>query len=116
MAKRTTRYVCQQCGTAHPKWSGRCENCGAWNSLVEEAIATEKKAVVERSQGKVLIPSKMNEIEIDSLQQRLSTKVPELDVVLGGGVMPGSVVLVAGQPGIGKSTLLLQVAASVGRS
>lgn len=116
MAKRTTRYVCQQCSTTYPKWSGRCENCGAWNSLVEEAISIEKKAVVERSQGRVIAPAKLADVTVNDLTNRLLTQLPELDVVLGGGIMPGSVVLVAGQPGIGKSTLLLQVAATVGRN
>lgn len=114
MAKKSTRYVCQQCGASYPKWSGRCENCGAWNSLIEEAAASDKKAVVERSQGRVITPSKMADIQTNDLQNRLKTQLPELDTVLGGGIMPGSVVLVAGQPGIGKSTLLLQVAAAVG--
>lgn len=114
MAKRTSRYVCQQCAATHSKWSGRCDNCGAWNSLVEEAITADKKAVVERSQGRVIVPSLMSDISTEDLQHRLSTRLPELDLVLGGGIMPGSVVLVAGQPGIGKSTLLLQVAAAIG--
>lgn len=116
MAKRTTKYVCQQCAATYAKWTGRCENCGAWNSLVEEAATVEKKAVVERSQGRVIAPARLADVTVDDLTDRLQTQLSELDVVLGGGIMPGSVVLVAGQPGIGKSTLLLQVAAAVGRN
>lgn len=115
MPKKTTQYVCQQCATVYSKWSGRCDNCGAWNSLVEEEKATEKKAIIERSRGKVLSGASISEVSIDSIQNRLKTGLPELDEVLGGGIMPGGVVLVAGQPGIGKSTLLLQVAASIAK-
>lgn len=114
MAKRTTRYVCQQCGTSYPKWVGKCDNCGAWNSLVEEAASVEKKAVVDRSQGSKLRAEKLGEVKIESLSTRLSTGLGQLDEVLGGGLMPGGVVLLAGQPGIGKSTLLLQLVLSIG--
>jgi len=116
MPKRTSQYVCQQCGTAHAKWSGRCDNCGAWNSLVEQEKAVEKKAVVERSQGNVLRGARLHDVSVESIKNRIATGLSELDEVLGGGVMPGGVVLVAGQPGIGKSTLLLQIAAHIGRS
>lgn len=116
MPKKSTQYVCQQCGTAYSKWSGRCDNCGAWNSLVEEEKATEKKAVIERSRGKILSGSSISEVSVDAIQNRLKTGLSELDEVLGGGIMPGGVVLVAGQPGIGKSTLLLQVAASIAKN
>ena len=109
------RYVCQECAAEYPKWMGKCENCGAWNSLVEEAPVSTKKAVVERSQGRRLIGAKLDEIEVASLESRLSTGMADVDMVLGGGLMVGGVVLVAGQPGIGKSTLLLQVAAHVAR-
>ncbi len=114
MPKKTTQYVCQQCATTYSKWSGRCDNCGAWNSLVEEEKATEKKAVIERSRGKILEGESIGQVRVDAIQNRLKTGLSELDDVLGGGIMPGGVVLVAGQPGIGKSTLLLQVAAMVG--
>ena len=116
MPKKSTQYVCQQCGTAYSKWSGRCDNCGAWNSLVEEEKATEKKAVIERSHGKILSGSSISDVKVDAIQNRLKTGLSELDEVLGGGIMPGGVVLVAGQPGIGKSTLLLQVAAAIAKN
>jgi DNA repair protein RadA/Sms len=107
------RFVCQVCGAAYPKWTGKCDNCGSWNSLVEEAPLTDKKAVVERSKGHKLVGAKLGDIKTESLENRLHTGMPEIDDVLGGGLMVGGVVLVAGQPGIGKSTLLLQIAASV---
>lgn len=115
MVKRTTQYVCQQCATTYSKWSGRCDNCGAWNSLVEQEKAQDKKAVIERSQGKVLEGASLKDVKIDMIRDRLGSGLSELDEVLGGGILLGGVVLVAGQPGIGKSTLLLQVAAHVGR-
>ena len=115
MVKRTTQYVCQQCATTYSKWSGRCDNCGAWNSLVEQEKAQDKKAVIERSQGRVLIGASLKDVKIDMIRDRLSSGLSELDEVLGGGILLGGVVLVAGQPGIGKSTLLLQIAAHVGR-
>ena len=107
------RFVCQVCGAVYPKWTGRCENCGSWNSLVEEAPISEKKAVVERSKGQKLSGTRLADIKTASLESRLPTGMHEVDEVLGGGLMVGGVVLVAGQPGIGKSTLLLQIAASV---
>lgn len=115
MVKRTTQYVCQQCATTYSKWSGRCDNCGAWNSLVEQEKAQDKKAVIERSQGKVLEGASLKDVKIDMIRDRLGSGLSELDEVLGGGILLGGVVLVAGQPGIGKSTLLLQIAAHVGR-
>jgi DNA repair protein RadA/Sms len=114
MAKRSSLYVCQQCGASFPKWSGKCDNCGAWNSLVEEARQVEKKAVVDRSQGKVLSVEKIAAVQAGTIGTRIGTGLSQLDEVLGGGLMPGGVVLLAGQPGIGKSTLLLQLVLSVG--
>lgn len=114
MVKRSTLYVCQQCGTSFSKWSGKCDNCGAWNSLVEEAKQTEKKAVVDRTNGRVLTAEKISDVQIGTLGSRLSTGFLQLDEVLGGGLMPGGVALLAGQPGIGKSTLLLQLVLRAG--
>jgi len=116
MAKRTSLYVCQQCGTSYSKWAGKCENCGAWNSLVEEAKQAEKKAVVDRVTGRALTPEKIAHVSVDALGLRLGTGLAQLDEVLGGGLMPGGVTLLAGQPGIGKSTLLLQLALSIGKN
>lgn len=115
MAKRTHQYVCQQCGNTYPKWTGKCDNCGAWNSLVEETVSAEKKAVVDRSTGRALTPANLKDVKVDSITDRITSGFDEVDAVLGGGLMPGGVVLVAGQPGIGKSTLLLQLALHIGK-
>lgn len=113
MARTAHTYVCQQCGYRASKWSGRCDNCGAWNSFVEEAAAPSGKAVVSRSKGVKLPTVSLKDVPLDMVSTRLSTGMTDLDTVLGGGLMPGGVMLVAGEPGIGKSTLLLQVAAHV---
>jgi DNA repair protein RadA/Sms len=114
MVKVKALYVCQQCGASYPKWSGRCDNCGQWNTLVEERGVSEKKAAVDRSEGKALSSERFSDVRAETIAQRLSTGFSEVDEVLGGGLMPGGVVLLAGQPGIGKSTLLMQIALFVG--
>ena len=115
MAKAHSQFVCQQCGTSYPKWVGRCDNCGQWNTLVEQAAVPTGNSALARSAhgGKVLKAQSMHAISAESDGARLSTGVADLDLVLGGGILPGGVLLLAGQPGIGKSTLLLQVAASI---
>lgn len=113
MAKSTTQYVCQQCGATYSKWIGKCENCDAWNSLLESTPVSSGKSAVAKSRGKILKASKLSQVQLDNVKDRLKTGFGELDTVLGGGLMPGGVMLMAGQPGIGKSTLLLQVAANV---
>jgi len=113
MVKARAKFVCQQCGAIFPKWTGRCENCGAWNSLLEQAPMAEGKSVVARSTGQSLKPEKIGAVKTDTVANRMSAGIADLDAVLGGGLMPGGVVLVAGQPGIGKSTLLLQLAATI---
>ncbi|MDR0955643.1 MAG: DNA repair protein RadA [Candidatus Nomurabacteria bacterium] len=113
MAKIRANFVCQQCGASFAKWMGKCEQCGAWNSLLEQAPAAAGKSVVARSLGKVLNSQRIQDVATDTVERRISTGIGDLDEVLGGGLMPGGVVLVAGQPGIGKSTLLMQVAATV---
>jgi DNA repair protein RadA/Sms len=115
VAKRTSLFVCQQCGASFSKWSGRCENCGAWSSLVEEAKQPEKKAVVDRVQGSALHAETLADVSVAMLGNRLDTHFSQLNEVLGGGLMPGGVTLLAGQPGIGKSTLLLQLAMSIAK-
>jgi DNA repair protein RadA/Sms len=118
MAKSNTAFVCQNCGTAHAKWSGRCEACGAWNSLVEEAVSAPgglgapESGKKTRTAGVDFSPLNTNEPP----PPRLSTGIPELDRVFGGGVAQSSAVLVGGDPGIGKSTLLLQAAASMAKA
>lgn len=118
MVKYKTQFVCQNCGTTYPKWSGRCENCGEWNTLVEQPLASSGKSVVAKSAatGRVLAPQTMNSISAEATIARMSTGIKDLDDVLGGGILQGGVILMAGQPGMGKSTLLLQVAAMVGQT
>lgn len=117
MVKSRSQFVCQNCGTSYPKWSGKCDNCGEWNTLVEQAAATGKSAVAKSSRsGKVLTPQTMSAISVEESATRMSTGFEDLDMVLGGGILAGGVLLMAGQPGIGKSTLLLQVASEVGEN
>ncbi len=114
MAKRSNQFVCQHCAAIYPKWTGKCENCGEWNSLVEQALPTGASPLARSAgRGKVLTTQSMQSIAADDRATRMTTGVSDLDAVLGGGVLPGSVILLAGQPGIGKSTLLLQVASTI---
>lgn len=117
MVKVKSLFVCQNCGTSYPKWQGRCDNCGEWNTLVEQPVATVGKSAVARSagSGRVLAPQTIGSISAETALKRMSTGFGDLDTVLGGGILPGGVILMAGQPGIGKSTLLLQVASEVGK-
>jgi len=118
MVKTKTQFVCQQCGASYSKWMGRCENCGEWNTLVEQApTSTAQSSVAKAGQsGKKLVVQAIKTAKADKSTQRIGTGVSDLDVVLGGGIVTGSVALLAGQPGIGKSTLLLQLAAHVAKS
>ena len=113
MAKVRSKFVCQQCGTSFPKWTGKCENCGAWNSLLESAPEIEGKSVIARSRGAKLATEKIANVKVDTISDRISSGFDDLDLVLGGGLMSGGVILLAGQPGIGKSTLLMQMAAKI---
>ncbi|MCL2173685.1 DNA repair protein RadA [Candidatus Saccharibacteria bacterium] len=113
MVKARVKFVCQQCGASFPKWTGKCENCGVWNSLLESAPIEAGKSVVARSSGQALKVERIAGVKIDTVSDRVSTGISDLDLVLGGGLMPGGVALVAGQPGIGKSTLLMQISATV---
>ena len=116
MAKLKLIHRCTDCGSAHPKWSGRCVTCGAWNSLVEDVEGPDEK--VSLAAGLALVPpgeaKPINDISTH-LGGPVSTRIAELDRVLGGGLVPGSVTLLGGEPGIGKSTLLLQLLASANR-
>jgi len=118
MAKSKSVFVCQHCGASYGKWTGKCENCGEWNTLVEQAATSTGKSVVAKSasSGRVLAPQTMGSIAAEDAAQRMTTGYEDLNAVLGGGILPGGVILVAGQPGIGKSTLLLQVASEVGKA
>jgi DNA repair protein RadA/Sms len=110
MAKTTSRFVCQECGTWHAKWSGKCEGCGIWNRLVEE-IVTDKKRPTTPSSSLEFVDLVG---EFQDEPRRLAG-ISEFDRVCGGGLVPGSVLLVGGDPGIGKSTLLLQIVSSFGK-
>ena len=114
-----TVFACQECGAQSPKWLGRCPDCGAWNSLVEERQLPERAtAGVALAQRYSLASAAGPQLyaDIDTVvAERISTGVSEFDRVLGGGVVPGSLVLIGGEPGIGKSTLLLQAAAHFAR-
>ena len=107
-AKVKTAYFCSNCGAQSPKFLGRCPSCGEWNTLVEEVIQVEKKTG-RREDGRKAAPVRIQEIKGET-HKRITTANGELDRVLGGGLVPGSLILVGGEPGIGKSTLLLQVA------
>jgi len=112
MSKLKTSFFCQNCGTQHTKWQGQCHACKAWNSIIEEVIQKEEKETWKPTSSgvkKVSKPLKIN--EIDSTKEiRMNTIDGELNRVLGGGLVPGSLTLLGGEPGIGKSTLLLQIA------
>jgi DNA repair protein RadA/Sms len=108
------QYVCQQCGRTAAKELGRCPQCGAWNSMVGESVAPAKPRRAAPARGGGRPPQRMSDIEGDA-EERLALPIEEFSRVLGGGIVPASVVLVGGEPGIGKSTLLLQVAVEMAR-
>ena len=114
MAKAKTTFFCQNCGAQHAKWMGQCNTCNEWNTIVEEVIQKEVAREWKQSNGIKTIskPLKIEEIQLNP-EERIPTKNKELDTVLGGGLVKGSVTLLGGEPGIGKSTLLLQVALSI---
>jgi DNA repair protein RadA/Sms len=113
MAKTHTIYICQQCGAQSPKFGGRCADCGAWNSLVETIVASNPVSAAQKRGGTLNSPTPLSQVR-SSDEQRLPTKLSEFDRVLGGGIVPGSLILLGGEPGIGKSTIMAQVAALVG--
>lgn len=115
MAKTKTAFFCQQCGHESPKWAGKCSSCGAWNSYVEEVIqredkVAEKEVFVWEAQSKEAKQARRMDDVVVSEEPRIILQDVELNRTLGGGLVPGSVTLVAGEPGIGKSTLFLQTA------
>jgi DNA repair protein RadA/Sms len=114
MARDHAVYVCQSCGTVHNKWAGQCNGCSAWNTLVQETFSAPPGALKPET-SKISRLSKLQFETLDSEDEtpaRLITGVGEFDRVCGGGVVPGSAILIAGDPGVGKSTLLLQVTAN----
>lgn len=113
MAKRPSlRFVCNNCGSEFSTWSGKCNTCGEWNTLVEEAILVTAKGSVSKK-GLILSPSSIGKLSKTDENTRMLCGINDVDIVLGGGFVKGSVTLMAGQPGIGKSTLLLQIVAGL---
>ena len=115
MSKVKTSFFCQSCGTQHAQWQGQCNSCKQWNTLTEEVVEKpdKKNWKSKNKAGKISKPLKINQIEISS-ESRINTGDAELNRVLGGGIIPGALMLLGGEPGIGKSTLLLQIAMAVG--
>lgn len=113
MAKAKTQYICQNCGAVSPKWGGQCADCGAWNTLTETVAMPVSKArgggISGAASGRI---QRLDEVQLQE-EPRAPTGMPEMDRVLGGGIVPGAVILIGGDPGIGKSTLLLQMLAEV---
>ena len=116
MAKQKTVYICQQCGSTHLKWMGRCSSCGEWNSLTETlAQPKAKRAATNRGNNHLVTvtePQSLAKVSMEAVD-RIPLTMNEFNRVLGGGIVPGSVVLIGGDPGIGKSTLLLQISATL---
>lgn len=118
MAKKKTKFVCQDCGYESPKWMGKCPGCGAWNTLVEEMeapVSSRRVVFATGMQSEVAKPRPITNVETIN-EARITTKFQELNRVLGGGIVDGSLVLIGGDPGIGKSTLLLQVSSQLAES
>jgi DNA repair protein RadA/Sms len=117
MAKNKTQFVCQNCGSEAAKWEGKCRECGAWNSLVEETVIKAPKGARGWSVGseETNTPTVLKlSAHVDRKENlRLNTGIGELNRVLGGGLVRGSYILLGGDPGIGKSTLLMQVAGKI---
>lgn len=114
MAKAKQRYICTNCGAQASAWAGRCASCGEWNTLQEEPELVVGS--ITKSSGKALKTIASKDIKAHDSQKRFVTHIEDVDNVLGGGFVPGSITLIAGQPGIGKSTLLLQVAANLSKN
>ncbi len=106
MKKTKTQYICQSCGSVHLRWNGKCEQCNQWNTLIEE-INSKPSGILSKSTGKKITFEKLSDVNYKNT--RIRTNLNEFDRVIGGGFVPGSVSLIGGDPGIGKSTLLLQL-------
>ena len=112
MSKLKTKYVCQNCGYSSVRWSGKCPECDLWNTMSEEIIFTDKKKsapAIKINNGSYKQLSEISDVN----ESRTKTEISEFDRVLGGGIVDGSVILIGGDPGIGKSTLMLQLAEKI---
>ena len=114
MPRSKTQFVCQQCGYTSPRGLGHCPRCGTWNSMVEQVVLPAARSVGPAPAAAPARPLRMRDIPGDA-EDRLALPIPEFARALGGGVVPGSITLVGGDPGIGKSTLLLQAALLLAR-
>ena len=121
--KLKTIYVCNQCGETSPRWLGRCPSCGAWNTMTEDVVEEPAKSSSGRAAAPVRVtgqtslkPLKLKNVSTTEEKSRIVTGIAELDRVLGGGIVLGSVILIGGEPGIGKSTILLQLCGEVSRT
>jgi DNA repair protein RadA/Sms len=114
VAKQKTRYVCQSCGATSPRWSGKCDACDAWNTLAEEIVRKESSGRGARAATGDARVQPITEVDARK-DERLRTGLTELDRVLGGGIVPGSMILLGGDPGIGKSTLMMQLGRGTAR-
>src|SRR5229473_3465195 len=112
--KPKTAFVCQQCGNDYPKWIGKCPSCGGWNTLVEERVVAPQKGRSGTARAPRQ-PIALDQVPPDA-EVRIPTGISEFDRVLGGGIVRGSLVLLGGDPGIGKSSLLMQASASLSAS
>ncbi|MBQ3931760.1 MAG: AAA family ATPase, partial [Firmicutes bacterium] len=115
--KDKTVFVCQNCGFESPRWMGQCSACGAWNSFVEEKLTEPKEGDSRRRTGPAQSGKRSRPVAIDKVvsgqTSRMDTGIPELNRVLGGGLVQGSLALISGEPGIGKSTIIIQAAANI---
>ncbi|MDX1957621.1 MAG: DNA repair protein RadA [Leptospiraceae bacterium] len=111
MKKNSKRFICKNCGESFLRWAGKCESCETWNSI-EEVVTTEKFSVQQNKKIHYKSPTKLSEID-EKNEARLSTGIQDLDLVLGGGIVLGSLTLIGGEPGVGKSTLVLSIARSI---
>ena len=109
--KIQTAFICQNCGSQSPKWLGKCPQCGQWNTFVEEIIKKGRSNIIKFDNNKINKPHLISDIDYSN-EKRIVCTDNELNRVLGGGIVPGSLILLGGDPGIGKSTLMLQFALS----